>query len=151
MAARTEPGSAPLRDHVNPLSGRECAKHMYAQAGITRPRDEIQVVELYAPFSWMEPMWLENMLLADVNGGGARMVERGETELSGSIPVDPSGGVLGGNPTGATGMIRFAEAALQVRGQAGEHQVDGVRVALGHAQGGAASYVATWLVGSKKP
>ena len=89
--------------------------------------------------------------VADANGGGARMVERGKTELGGALPVDPSGGVLGANPTGATGMIRFAEAALQVRGQAGEHQVDGARVALGHAQGGAASYLATWLVGSEKP
>jgi acetyl-CoA C-acetyltransferase len=151
MAARTEPGSAPFRDQVNPLCGRECAKSMYAQAGITKPRDEVHVAELYAPFSWMEPMWLENMLLADENGGGARMVERGETALGGRLPVDPSGGVLGANPTGATGMIRFAEAALQVRGQAGEHQVDGARVALGHAQGGAASYLATWLVGSQKP
>lgn len=151
MAARTEPGSAPFRDQVDPLAGRECAKSMYAQAGITRPREQVHVVELYAPFSWMEPMWLENMLLADANGGGARMVERGETELGGSLPVDPSGGVLGANPTGATGMIRFAEAALQVRGRAGEHQVDGARVALGHAQGGAASYLATWLVGADKP
>ena len=108
-------------------------------------------MELYAPFSWMEPMWLENMLLAEPNGGGARMVERGETELGGALPVDASGGVLGANPTGATGMIRFAEAALQVRGQAGEHQVDGARVALGHAQGGAASYIATWLVGRDRP
>jgi acetyl-CoA C-acetyltransferase len=136
---------------VNPLCGRECAKSMYAQAGITRPRDEVHVAELYAPFSWMEPMWLENMLLAEPDGGGARMVERGETALGGRLPVDASGGVLGANPTGATGMIRFAEAALQVRGQAGEHQVDGARVALGHAQGGAASYLATWLVGSQKP
>ena len=48
-------------------------------------------------------------------------------------------------------MIRFAEAAMQVRGQAGQHQVDGARLAMGHAQGGAASYVAAWLVGDKKP
>jgi acetyl-CoA C-acetyltransferase len=151
MAARTEPGTAPFRDQVNPLAGSECARAMYAQAGITQPRKQIQLAELYAPFSWMEPMWLENMGIAELNGGGARMVERGETELRGAFPVDPSGGVLSANPTGATGMIRFAEAALQVRGQAGEHQVDGARVALGHAQGGAASYLATWLVGSQKP
>ena len=151
MAARTEPSGAPFRDQVNPLAGIECARQTYAQAGITHPRRQVHAVELYAPFSWMEPMWLENMLLAEPNGGGARMVERGETELGGALPVDASGGVLGANPTGATGMIRFAEAALQVRGQAGEHQVDGARVALGHAQGGAASYIATWLVGRDRP
>ena len=47
-----------------------------------------------------------------------------------------SGGVLSSNPIGASGLLRFAEAALQVRGQAGEHQVEGARTAVGHAYGG---------------
>ena len=42
-----------------------------------------------------------------------------------------SGGVLSSNPIGASGMLRFAEAAMQVRGMAGEHQVDGARTAVG--------------------
>lgn len=150
-AARTEPGLAPFRDMVNPLCGSECARQTYAQAGITDPAKEIDAVELYSPFSWMEAMWLENLLLAEADGGGWRLVDAGETDLGGSLPTDVSGGVLSANPTGATGMIRFAEAALQVRGQAGEHQVDGARRALGHAQGGAAAYIATWLVGSERP
>jgi acetyl-CoA C-acetyltransferase len=48
-------------------------------------------------------------------------------------------------------MLRFAEAALQVRGLAGEHQVDGVRTALGHAYGGAAQYFAIWILRDTKP
>ena len=59
------------------------------------------------------------------------MVERGDTALDGSFPVNMSGGVLSSNPIGASGLLRFAEAALQVRGMAGEHQVDGAKVALG--------------------
>ena len=55
------------------------------------------------------------------------------------------------NPIGASGMLRFAEAALQVRGQAGEHQVDGVRTAVGHAYGGAAQYFAMWVLRDRKP
>jgi acetyl-CoA C-acetyltransferase len=43
--------------------------------------------------------------------------------LTGSFPVNCSGGVLSSNPIGASGLLRFAEAALQVRGAAGEHQV----------------------------
>ncbi len=70
------------------------------------------------------------------------MVESGDTELTGSFPVNPSGGVLSSNPIGASGMLRFAEAALQVRGLAGEHQVDGARTALAQAYGGAAQYFA---------
>jgi len=150
-AVRTEPATAPGRDHVNPLTGRECAKSLYSQAQVMNPRKEIDLAELYVPFSWHEAMWLENMLITEVNGGGWRMVDEGDTSLNGDFPVNPSGGVLSANPTGATGMIRFAEAAMQVRGQAGEHQISGAQIALGHAQGGAASYVAAWLVGAQKP
>jgi acetyl-CoA C-acetyltransferase len=45
-------------------------------------------------------------------------------------------------------MLRFAEAALQVRGEAGEHQVENAHVGLGQAYGGAAQYFAMWVVGS---
>jgi acetyl-CoA C-acetyltransferase len=47
--------------------------------------------------------------------------------------------------------LRFAEAALQVRGQAGERQVDGARLSLAHALGGASQFFAMWIVGSEKP
>ena len=46
---------------------------------------------------------------------------------------------------------RFAEAARQVRGQANGHQVDGARVAMGHAYGGGSQFFAMWIVGSEKP
>ena len=49
-------------------------------------------------------------------GEGWKMVERGDTALDGSFPVNMSGGVLSSNPIGASGLLRFAEAALQVRG-----------------------------------
>jgi acetyl-CoA C-acetyltransferase len=62
-----------------------------------------------------------------------------------------SGGVLSTNPIGASGMIRFAEAALQVRGQAGEHQLPRARRVLGHAYGGGAQFFSMWLVGARPP
>ena len=55
------------------------------------------------------------------------------------------------NPIGASGMLRFGEAALQVRGMAGEHQVEGASVALAQAYGGAAQYFAMWVVASEMP
>jgi acetyl-CoA C-acetyltransferase len=67
------------------------------------------------------------------------------------MPINPSGGVMCSNPIGASGMLRFAEAAMQVRAQAGEHQVDGARIALGHAYGGGSQYFAMWIVGAEKP
>ena len=119
----------------------ECAHDVYRQAGIGVPRQEIDVAEIYVPFSWYEPMWLEGHDIAGP-GEGWKMVESGDTEMTGSFPVNASGGVLSSNPIGASGMLRFAEAALQVRGLAGEHQVDGARTALAQAYGGAAQYFA---------
>ena len=128
---RSEPTMSADRDPVLPRGGSDCAKDVYAQAGITDPRREVDCVEMYVPFSWFEPMWLENLGFA-ASGEGWQMVEDGATQLDGDLPVNMSGGVLSSNPIGASGMLRFAEAALQVRGRAGEHQVDGARTAVGH-------------------
>jgi acetyl-CoA C-acetyltransferase len=150
MAFRTESGHFAGRDEVDPRAGRECAADAYAQAGVTDPAREIDLAELYVPYSWYEPIWLENTGLAEANQGW-KLVADGRTALGGDLPVNPSGGVLSGNPTGATGLLRFAEAALQVRGMAGEHQVPGARLALGHAMGGASQFHAVWVVGSERP
>jgi acetyl-CoA C-acetyltransferase len=150
-AMRTEPTMFSGRDQVSPGAGRQCAADVFGQAGITDPINEIDVVEMYVPFSWFEPMWLENLGFA-APGDGWKLTDAGETEMTGKLPVNCSGGVLSSNPIGASGMIRFAEAALQVRGMAGEHQVEGpVRRALGHAYGGGAQYFAMWVVGAEKP
>jgi acetyl-CoA C-acetyltransferase len=147
---RSEPTTFPGRDQVNPEAGRECAADVYAQAGITDPRSQVDVAEIYVPFSWYEPMWLENLGFAD-EGKGWTLVEDGATQMDGDIPWNPSGGVLSSNPIGASGMIRFAEAAMQVRGQGGEHQIDGARLALGHAYGGGSQFFSMWAVGADKP
>ncbi|MFE3204237.1 thiolase domain-containing protein [Embleya sp. NPDC055664] len=147
---RSEPSSFNGRDPIRPQAGVDCAWDVYRQAGITDPRRQIDVAELYVPFSWYEPMWLEGHDIAPV-GEGWKMVDRGETAFDGDFPVNPSGGVLSSNPIGASGMLRFLEAALQVRGTAGEHQVDGAKVALAQAYGAAAQYFAMWAVGTDKP
>ncbi len=149
-AMRSEDGFFPGRDPVSPVAGQECAAEVYRQAGIENPRRELDVIECYVPFSWYEPMWMENLGIAEKNEGW-KLTDSGATEMDGDIPVNCSGGVLSTNPIGASGMLRFAEAALQVRGQAGAHQVDGARLALGHAYGGAAQYFAMWVVASAKP
>jgi acetyl-CoA C-acetyltransferase len=149
-AMRSEPTMFSGRDQVNPRAGQECAAAVYKGAGITDPRAEIDVTEIYVPFSWFEPMWMENLGFAKQNEGW-RMTADGITAFDGDLPVNPSGGVLSSNPIGASGMLRFAEAAMQVRGQAGEHQVDGAKVALGHAYGGGSQFFSMWIVGSEKP
>jgi acetyl-CoA C-acetyltransferase len=147
-AKRTEASQFPGRDTVKPAAGVDCARALYKKAGITNPREQIDCAELYVPFSWYEPMWLEGHLICD-EGDGWKLTDQGVTEIGGDFPVNMSGGVLSSNPIGASGMIRCLEAANQVRGVAGDYQVDGARVALGHAYGGAAQYFAMWIVSSE--
>jgi acetyl-CoA C-acetyltransferase len=149
-AVRSEPTVGAGRDRVDPWAGRMCAADVYREAGITDPRRELDCAELYVPFSWFEPMWLENLGLAPQNEGW-KLVHDGATALDGDLPINMSGGVLSSNPIGASGMIRFLEAAEQVRGRAGAHQVDGARRALGHAYGGGSQFFAMWIVGSDRP
>jgi acetyl-CoA C-acetyltransferase len=151
---RSEPTIFAARDQVNPRAGRECAAEVYRQAGIVDPRRELACAETYVPFSWYEPMWLENLAFC-AEGEGWKLTESGATALDGDIPWNPSGGVLSTNPIGASGLLRFAEAAQQVRGRAGDYQVaaaiDGPRRALGHAYGGGSQFFAMWVVGADRP
>jgi acetyl-CoA C-acetyltransferase len=148
-AMRSEPTMFAGKDHVNPAAGRDAAAALWRQAGITDPLNEIDVAEIYVPFSWYEPMWLENLGFTAA-GEGWRLTEAGETALGGILPVNPSGGVLSSNPIGASGLLRFAESALQVMGKAGAHQVDGARVALGHAYGGGSQFFSMWVVSTNR-
>ena len=95
-------------------------------------------------------MWLENLGFAEENQGW-KLTEDGSTARSGDIPINPSGGVMCTNPIGASGMLRFAEAARQVRGTAGEHQIDGAKRAIGHAYGGGSQFFAMWMVHRDRP
>lgn len=149
-AMRTEPLAYAHRNVVSPQAGRDASAALWRDAGVTDPLDEVDVAEIYVPFSWFEPMWLENLGFAAKNEGW-KLTEKGETDFGGRMPCNPSGGVLSSNPIGASGMIRCAEAARQVQGKAGDHQVDGVRTAMGHAYGGGSQYFSMWLLGADKP
>lgn len=148
---RSEPSFYPWRNEVDPAAGRDCARELYQKAGIRDPRKELDCAEIYVPFSWFEPIWLENLGFAE-KGEGWKLTLDGATHIDGGdIPWNCSGGVLSSNPIGASGMIRFAEAALQVRGMAGDHQVANARKAMGHAYGGHNQFFAMWIVGADKP
>jgi acetyl-CoA C-acetyltransferase len=149
-AMRTEPLAYAHRNVVSPQAGRDASAALWRDAGVTDPLDEVDVAEIYVPFSWFEPMWLENLGFAARNEGW-KLTEKGETDFGGRLPCNPSGGVLSSNPIGASGMIRCAEAARQVQGKAGDHQVDGARTAMGHAYGGGSQYFSMWLLGADKP
>jgi acetyl-CoA C-acetyltransferase len=111
------------------------AADAYRQAGITDPRREFDVVEMYEPCTWAALEWAEALSLCGP-GEAAALWKSGATRMDGDLPMNPSGGVLCTNPIGATGLIRVAEASMQVRGVAGERQVEGVRTALTTGFGG---------------
>ena len=89
-AMRTEPTMFSGKDHVNPRAGADCAAALWRQAGITGPTDEIDVAEIYVPFSWFEPMWLENLGFAEP-GQGWRLTEAGETRDRREAAGEPVG------------------------------------------------------------
>ena len=101
---------------------RYAAEKLFERNGIIDPRREIEVFEMYDPSAWWGVDWMREFLLLE-GDEHLKMVENGDISIDGSFPINPSGGVIASNPIGATAMIRVAEAANQIRGTAGDHQV----------------------------
>ncbi len=108
---------------------------VYDKVGITDPRRDLDVAELYEPATYAELAMYENVRLCE-KGDGGHLMDSGATLIDGDIPVNPSGGVLATNPVGATAMIRVAEAAVQVMGEAGDYQIPDAKTALATGYGG---------------
>lgn len=112
------------------------ARKLFERNGIKNPVEYFDVFEMYDPSAWWGLDWLREFLLLD-GDEHLRMLEDGEFDLDGKLPVNPSGGVIASNPIGATAMLRPAEAALQIRGDAGPQQIKKeVRHALASGFGG---------------
>ncbi len=128
---------------------RRAAQHAYRQAGITDPLRELDVLELQAPFAIIEAMAYPALGLCDIDTNRAFV----DKAIAGDAPINinPSGGAQAANPVSATALVRIAEAALQVRGQAGGRQVPDARFALATGQGGATQFSTVCLLGSDPP
>ena len=106
----------------------ESAKQAYSMAGLG-PKD-IDFCELHDCFTIAEIAATESLGFLDFGEGG-NGVERGETKIGGRIPVNPSGGLKSrGHPIGATGAAQVYEVAKQFRGECGERQVEGAKIAM---------------------
>jgi acetyl-CoA C-acetyltransferase len=124
------------------------AKEAYKMAGIQNPRKELDVAEIYNPFTYQELIYYECFGFCD-RGEACKLVEDGVVLRGGELPCDPSGGTLCTNPIGATGLIRVGEAALQVTGRADKRQILGAKTALSHAMGGADQFNGIMIVSSE--
>ena len=112
---------------------RRAAKEAYEMAGVG-PED-INLVELHDCFATAEMLHYENLGLCK-DGEAGRMIDDGEVELGGRVPVNVSGGLLSkGHPLGATGIANIYEVSTHLRGEAGERQVEGAKLGLTHVIG----------------
>ena len=119
---------------------RMASQRAYAMAGVG-PSD-IDCAEVHDCFTITEILDIEDLGFFEKGDGGRASLE-GETALSGRIPVNTSGGLLAkGHPIGATGVAQITECWWQLRGEAGERQVDMRHgYALQHNAGGRGSGV----------
>jgi acetyl-CoA C-acetyltransferase len=126
----------------------EAAAKAYKMAGISDPRKEIDIAEIYDAFSYQEMLWTEGLGFCD-KGDGGKLVTSGATERNGILPVNPSGGLMGAHPVIAAGLVRMAEAVYQIRGDAGETQVNkNVNTALVHGVNGVCGQShCVWILG----
>ena len=123
----------------------EAARKAYGMAGIQAPGKEIHVAEISESYSYLEPMIYEGLGLCDP-GEGIRLLESGVTAMNGDLPVNPSGGMLGGCPEIVGGLNAAIEVARQLAGNAGDHQVDGPKVGLVHGKNGFAAQQNTVII-----
>ena len=112
---------------------RKAAKEAYEMAGLGA--EDIDLVELHDCFATAEMLHYENLGLCN-DGEAGRMIDEGEVELGGRVPVNVSGGLLSkGHPLGATGIANIYEVSTHLRGEAGERQVEGAKLGLTHVIG----------------
>lgn len=109
------------RDLSTSFALQQAAKRAYRRAGIEDPRNAFDVVEVSDLYAYQQPMWLESLGICDAAGG-----------LRPRPAVNPSGGTLAGNPMILGGLVRAAEASLQLMGKANGHQIDDPATALAH-------------------
>jgi acetyl-CoA acyltransferase len=122
-------GGVSERESVSSL-----ARAAYEMAGLS-PAD-VHVAEVHDAASPAELLAYEDLGFC-APGQGAEYLRSGATRLGGERPVNPSGGLVSrGHPVGATGVAQIVELVWQLRGEAGERQVDGAGVALAENAGG---------------
>lgn len=118
----------------------------FERAGLTPA--EIDVCELYDAFTYMVLVTLEDLGFCAKGEGGA-FVEGGRLEVGGALPTNTDGGGLSACHPGMRGLFLLVEAVRQLRGEAGDRQVDGARTACVSGTGGWFCSSGTVILGSE--
>lgn len=123
----------------------ESGRRAFAAAGVS-PAD-VDVAQLYDAFTINPILFLEDLGFCGKGEGGA-FVADGGIAPGGCLPVNTSGGGLSFVHPGAFGLFCLAEAAIQLRGDAGDRQVAGAEIAVAHGNGGTLSHQSTVVLGA---
>jgi len=133
------PSEGPMRQDYDFTTFPEVvasAEDAYRQAGVTNPRDEVSMAEVHDCFTPTELILYEDLGFA-ARGKAWQDVLDGAFTLEGRLPVNPDGGLKSfGHPIGASGLRMMYEMWLQLRGEAGERQIDAPKLGLTHNLGG---------------
>jgi acetyl-CoA C-acetyltransferase len=136
-----------IHDRRDPLwlsAAEKSAKMAYTQAGAAP--DAVDIFELHDAFTIITALSLEACGFAK-RGSGPRLGLNGEISLEGRIPISTAGGLKArGHPVGATGIYQIVEVTLQLRGDAGENQVDPARIGMAQNIGGSGATVITHIL-----
>ncbi len=138
------------RDLSKAASLTEAASKAFKMAGIKNPKKDIDIAEVYDAFTYQELMWLEAMGLCG-DGEAGKLIEKGEFDIGGRLPVNPSGGLLSGHPVIAAGLIRVAEVVKQLRGDAGDYQAGTPKTGVAQGVNGLCGQShCVWVLGKDK-
>lgn len=128
-------------------AAKESGERAFAMAGLA-PAD-IDVAQLYDAFTINVVLFLEDLGFC-AKGDGGSFVAEGRIAPGGELPVNTTGGGLSYCHPGMYGIFTIIEAVRQLRGDAGERQVEGVETALAHGNGGVLSSQSTAIFGSQE-
>ena len=127
VIAGPNPQKDPENDFLSWKPTGWAASDVYAQAGITKPFDEIDVAQVHDCFTLTELLTYEDLGFIE-KGAAKEHIAAGTFELGGELPVNTDGGLKAfGHPTGATGVRMIYENVLQLRGKAGPAPGEGRR------------------------
>jgi acetyl-CoA C-acetyltransferase len=119
---------------------REAARRAYQEAGIDKPREQLNLIEVHDCFSITELVTVEDLMISPP-GGAITDVLEGFFDADGSLPCQIDGGLkCFGHPIGASGLRMLYEIYLQMSGRAGDRQLHGeLTYGLTHNLGGVPS------------
>ena len=125
---------------------RAAVHEAFGRAAVTL--DALDGFEVHDCFTPSEYMAIDHIGLTGP-GESWKAIEAGDIEIGGRLPINPSGGLIGGgHPVGATGVRMMLDAAKQVSGQAGDYQIDGARRFGTLNLGGSTATTVSFVIGS---